>query len=197
MVNNGVNRAVYGGGTSGSVRYAGIDPQIRARTSVPMQSEVRNAYWQSGALPSDVPHGVRGAGPDGSGWADFLHQLQAVVPAVEQTSASGTGGECGLYAHGYGSIRLADRRSKRGDGFASAHRCTAGTAPGAVAGHDEYDRRSPSRHARIAGHDSVFGAVATNRTSSEALEGHPPACCCANMMKQDKTTLALRCRMMR
>ena len=63
MVNNSVNTRLYGGGTSGSVRYAGVNPEIRSRTSVAMQSELRHAYWKSGATPSDVRMGYAALGP--------------------------------------------------------------------------------------------------------------------------------------
>jgi hypothetical protein len=58
QVNPQVNSALYGGGVSASVRYAGV-----GSTSVAMGSEVRYASWTSGALPSDISMGRASLGP--------------------------------------------------------------------------------------------------------------------------------------
>jgi hypothetical protein len=58
-VNAQVSTQVYGAGMSSSVRYA----EQRGKYSTPMNSEVRHAYWKSGALPSDVRMGYAALGP--------------------------------------------------------------------------------------------------------------------------------------
>ena len=58
QVNPQVNTALYGGGVPASVKYANA-----GSTSMPMQSEVRYAYWKSGALPSDIRMGYAELGP--------------------------------------------------------------------------------------------------------------------------------------
>ena len=58
QVNPQVNTALYGGGVPASVKYANA-----GSTSTPMQSELRYAYWKSGALPSDIRMGYAQIGP--------------------------------------------------------------------------------------------------------------------------------------
>ena len=75
-VNTQVNTQVYGGGVSGSVRYA----QQRERYSQPTNSEWRHAYWKSGALPSDVRMGYAALGPmNPSGPMAYIPQQPAYL----------------------------------------------------------------------------------------------------------------------
>jgi hypothetical protein len=57
QVNPRVDNSLYGAANSGSVRYSG------GSSSVAMRSEVRHAYYQSGALPSDIKMNQNAAGP--------------------------------------------------------------------------------------------------------------------------------------
>ena len=58
QVNRQVNTALYATGSKSSIRYAS-----QLNTSVAMRSEVRYAYWKSGALPSDIRMGYAAIGP--------------------------------------------------------------------------------------------------------------------------------------
>ncbi|HTL30375.1 MAG TPA: hypothetical protein VL282_14185, partial [Tepidisphaeraceae bacterium] len=58
QVNPQVNRAIYSGGPPQSIKYSGY-----RNSSVAMPSEVRHAYWKSGALPSDIRMGYAALGP--------------------------------------------------------------------------------------------------------------------------------------
>jgi hypothetical protein len=59
-VNRQVNNSLYGGSnmSMGSVKYGGS-----GTTSRPMPSEVRNAYYKSGATPSEVRMNAAAMGP--------------------------------------------------------------------------------------------------------------------------------------
>src|SRR5690349_16580373 len=57
QVNNQVNNSLYGGGTTGSVRYA------PASTSVAMPSEVRYSYVKAGMTPSQYRMNQSAVGP--------------------------------------------------------------------------------------------------------------------------------------
>ena len=95
MVNNTANRAVYGGVQSGSVKYAGVNPSVAARTSQVTQSEWRHAYWQSGATPSSVRMGYNALGPRAEGGAmayihhspDYLKPKKQALPAASGSAA--------------------------------------------------------------------------------------------------------------
>ena len=91
QVSRQVNVGLQGTPMTGSVRYA--------PTSVAMQSEVRNAYWQSGALPSDIKMGYAALGPLTPGGAmdyippkpNYLTKPSAAPPAPMGSSAFSTG----------------------------------------------------------------------------------------------------------
>lgn len=55
--------------TSGSVRYAGVNPQIAARTSKPMWSETRYEYARTGSTPTEFRAGRSAVGPMAPGGA--------------------------------------------------------------------------------------------------------------------------------
>jgi len=95
MVNNTANRAVVGGVQSGSVKYAGVNPSVAARTSTMMRSEWRHAYWQSGATPSSVRMGYNALGPKAEGGPgayinytpDYLKPKTQSLPAPSGSAA--------------------------------------------------------------------------------------------------------------
>jgi hypothetical protein len=93
-VNTRVNNPVYGGGSTGSVRYS--------NTSVAMPSEVRHAYWKSGAIPSEVRMNAAAIGPIPSGgsisyipskpsWQESRSGGSSYVPPAQGQSAFTTG----------------------------------------------------------------------------------------------------------
>jgi len=57
QVNPRVDNSLYGASNIGTVRYSG------GSSSVAMRSEVRHAYYQSGALPSDIKMNQNATGP--------------------------------------------------------------------------------------------------------------------------------------
>jgi hypothetical protein len=63
--NTRVNNGLYGAGTVGSVQYA----RGPVHQTSQLRSEVRHAYWKSGALPSDVKMNYAAMGPLASGGA--------------------------------------------------------------------------------------------------------------------------------
>ena len=95
MVNNTPNRAVYGGVQSGSVKYAGVNPSVAARTSQPMHSEFRHAYYKSGATPSSLRMGYNAMGPMAEGGPtaylnykpDYLKPKSSALPAPSGSAA--------------------------------------------------------------------------------------------------------------
>jgi hypothetical protein len=95
MARTSVNNAVYAGtSSSGSVRYAGVNPSVHKQTSVPMRSEFRYAYYKSGATPSDVRTGYAALGPMiESGPLSYIdykpsYQSKKPGPPVPQVNAS-------------------------------------------------------------------------------------------------------------
>ena len=56
QVNPRVNNALYSTASSGTIRYG-------LNSSQPMMGELRHAFWQSGALPSDVRMNYAAIGP--------------------------------------------------------------------------------------------------------------------------------------
>jgi hypothetical protein len=127
MVNNRVNGELYGGGTSGSVRYAGVNPEIRARTSMPTQSEFRYAYYATGATPSSVRMGYNAMGPMAEGGPisylsykpDYLGQNKPAPPPPSGAAAYPT----------MGSVRLSSPAPASGAGTISAQKLDALVPP--------------------------------------------------------------------
>ena len=60
QVNRSVGQPIYGGGGGGggSVRYGYVSP-VAPRSSNLLPSEVRNSYYRSGALPSEIRMNAR------------------------------------------------------------------------------------------------------------------------------------------
>jgi hypothetical protein len=90
QVNTRVDNSLYGAGSIpiGSVKYT------PASTSMPMQSEIRNEYYKSGAIPSDIKMNRAAQGPlTPNGPMDYIPKAQpaqgAYVPPT--MPAYGTG----------------------------------------------------------------------------------------------------------
>ena len=96
QISRQVNVGLQGTPMTGSVHYA--------PTSIAMSSEVRQAYWQSGALPSDVRMGFASLGPMTPGGAiDYIPPKPSYLtkPAGAPPAPSGS------KAYSTGSIRYA------------------------------------------------------------------------------------------
>src|SRR4051794_31490928 len=87
QINPQINAEIYGNGAVNSVRYS-------SPSSVAMNSEVRHAYWKSGALPSDLRAGYSSIGPMAPGGAMAYipsaqsHLTKPVAPMPSAMSAS-------------------------------------------------------------------------------------------------------------
>jgi hypothetical protein len=68
-----------------------------------MASEVRHAYWQSGALPSDVRMGYAALGPLAASPLDYI----PATPSYLKKDVGGPPGPSGAGAYNMGSIRYA------------------------------------------------------------------------------------------
>ena len=93
QINPQVNPELYGHGTENSIRYS-------SGSSVPMDSEMRHAYWQSGATPSDIRMNYAALGPMTPGGpiayipppTSYANKPVAPTPAAMGASAYGTAG---------------------------------------------------------------------------------------------------------
>ena len=128
QINPQVNSELYGHGTVNSIKYNSI-------SSVPMQSELRHAYWQSGATPSDIRMGYAALGPMTPGWTHSRHPATAELyrqasrsdSAVLGAAAYGTAGtiryrlalrpdwRCRVRRHGLARIRNRRSNQRRAD----------------------------------------------------------------------------------
>jgi hypothetical protein len=96
QVNTRVNNQLYGDGgrTGASIRYAQA-----TQSSVPMRSEVRHAYWQSGATPSDLRMGYAALGPMAPGGVmsyipakpDYTQRRPSTPAPTQRPRYAGTG----------------------------------------------------------------------------------------------------------
>ena len=92
QVSTQINPELYGHGTTNSIKYAPI-------SSRPTDSEVRNAYWRSGATPSEVAMGAARLGPLDAGGPmayippppSYLSKPKASTPAALPASTYSTG----------------------------------------------------------------------------------------------------------
>jgi hypothetical protein len=93
QVNPRVNSALYSTASSGSIRYG-------LSSSQPMASELRHAYWQSGALPSDVRMNYAAMGP----LADRFSYIPS-TPSYQSKNMGPAPHAQGAGAYGMGTIR--------------------------------------------------------------------------------------------
>jgi hypothetical protein len=87
----GAVQPIYGGSGSaggGSVRYGYVTPSVPGSSTL-LPSEARNAYYRSGALPSEVRMNYRAVGPMAPGGAAAY--LPSQSPVVIRTGAAPTG----------------------------------------------------------------------------------------------------------
>ncbi len=140
MVNNSVNRQIYGGGPTGCINFAGTPGGTQAKSSQMMGSEFKYAAWSSGASRSDVRMGYAALGPRAEGGPSSYINYK---PSYMNTGASGKSGyvppASGSSAYSTGSVRYSS--AKPASSFAqptstgmgmSTQRSGAMSAPGSA-----------------------------------------------------------------
>jgi hypothetical protein len=107
-VNTRANQPLYPAGTTGSLHNS--TAALSARTSVAMQSEVRNAYWRSGSMPSDFKAGYAALGPRPEGGAiRYVNYKPSYVTPIKSAPPAASAPRTTSY--GMGSIRYASPTS--------------------------------------------------------------------------------------
>jgi hypothetical protein len=127
MVNNSVNRQIYGGGPTGCINFAGTPGGIRAGSSQMMGSEFKYAAWSSGASRSDIRMSYAALGPRAQGGPSAYINYK---PSYMSTGASAGSGyvppASGSSAYSTGSMRYSS--SKPASSFAQTTSTGMGTS---------------------------------------------------------------------